>query len=80
MENERSDFTGPVGVTPDNTIGGWDPPRQVIGYELRDGRIFATWIAPSGALTTGEVPLFKDGDGHYNVFGEKLRDEEDERR
>lgn len=70
-ENEH-EHDGPVGVV--EPLTGMDAPRQVIRYERRNGRIFATWIAPSGAITSGEVPLFQEGDGFYDVFGQFLGD------
>lgn len=70
-ENEH-EHDGPVGVV--EPLTRMDAPRQVIRYERRDGRIFATWIAPSGAITSGEVPLFQEGDGFYDVFGQFLGD------
>ncbi|EQB00235.1 hypothetical protein L288_18530 [Sphingobium quisquiliarum P25] len=70
MTESRCEYDGPVGVT--EPMPGWDFPRQVIRYERRNGKVFATWIAPSGVLTHGEVPLFQEGDGFYDVFGRFL--------
>ena len=67
-----NEYEGPVGVV--EPLVGLEAPRQVIRYERRGGKILATWIAPSGAFTTGEVPLFAQGDGFYDVFGQYLGD------
>lgn len=72
MTNDTLEHDGPVGVV--EPLTGIDTPRQVIRYERRDGKIFATWIAPSGAIASGEVPLFQEGDGFYDVFGQFLGD------
>lgn len=72
MTESRCEYDDAVGVV--QPLTGMDTPRQVIRYERRDGKIFATWIAPSGALTSGEVPLFAQGDGFYDVFGQFLGD------
>lgn len=72
MTENGNEYEGPVGVV--EPLLGLDLPRQVIQYERRAGKILATWIAPSGALTTGEIPLFAQGDGFYDVFGQFLGD------
>ncbi|WP_397586887.1 hypothetical protein [Sphingobium fuliginis] len=72
MTGNGTEYDGPVGVV--EPLIGMDAPRQVIRYEQRDGKVFATWIAPSGAITSGEVPLFQNGDGFYDVFGRFLGD------
>ncbi len=72
MTENALDHDAPVGVV--EPLAGMDTPRQVIRYERRRGRTFATWIAPSGAITSGEVPLFQEGDGFYDVFGQFLGD------
>lgn len=72
MTENALDHDAPVGVV--EPLAGMDTPRQVIRYERRSGRTFATWIAPSGAITSGEVPLFQKGDGFYDVFGQFLGD------
>ena len=72
MIENGNEYEGPLGVV--EPLLGLDPPRQVIRYERRGSKILATWIAPSGAFTTGEVPLFAQGDGFYDVFGQFLGD------